>query len=421
MSKAGPRFSPLARLPTGRPLNMIEADMNFEALRSRLEKAFSGEKQGLRKIALQIHNNPEVSFQERKTAQLLEDYLSRKGFRIRKGLGRLETSFRAVSAIGKKPAVAFLAELDALAGLGHACGHNLIAASSAGAAVILRKAFPALAGSVEVIGCPAEERGGGKIYLCNAGVFDHLDFAMLVHPSDRTEIYKLSLALIEIEMVFLGKSAHAAANPEKGINALDAAIQTFNDVNALRSRLGAFARVNGIITEGGKAPNIIPDRARVEFWVRDDTLDKTLRLARLVAGAGKAAARGVGAKVKINLRSKLAYKPFIPNRTAGNIFREIFEKLGVKIEQGDEKTELGSTDLGNLSWIVPALHPALAITKGPVAGHSKEFAAAAKSGLGLEMMEKAALAMALLGYRVMTDRELRRRMRAELERSCSGR
>jgi amidohydrolase len=302
--------------------------------------------------------------------------------------------------------------------LGHACGHNLIAVSSTVAAVILRKAFPRLKGSIEVIGCPAEERGGGKIILDNSGVFDHLDFAMLVHPSDRTEIYKLSLALIEINMEFIGKASHAAASPEKGINALDAAIQTFNAVNALRSRLTGFARVNGIITEGGKAPNIIPDCAKVEFWVRDDSLSKAGELADLVAKAGRASAKAVGAKAKIKIGRKLAYAPFLPNRVAGGILWQIFEKLGVKIEQGDEKAEMGSTDVGNLSWKVPALHPALAISRSPV--HSIDFAKAAASGKAIKLMEKAALAMSILGYRVMTEPEFRKEMKAELMRNRTG-
>jgi len=390
--------------------------MEFAKVKPKLTKALAAEKKSLKELALAVHRHPETAFKEHKTSELLIQYLAGRGFRIERKLAGLPTGFRAYSVHkAAKPAVAFLAEMDALPGLGHACGHNLIAASSAQAAVILRKAFPELKGSIEVIGCPAEERGGGKIILNNAGVFDHLDFAMLIHPSDRTEIYKLSLALVEVQLEFIGKSAHAAAAPEKGINALDAAIQTFNSVNTLRSRLKGFARINGIITEGGKAPNIIPDRAKAEFWVRDERLDKTFQNVELVVQAARSAAKAIGAKLKAEVNRELAYAPFLPSRAAGEVLRQAFDALKIKIEQGDEKAEMGSTDLGNLSRKIPALHPALAISAAAV--HTPGFAAAAASGKGMEMMQKAGLAMSVLGHRVMTDAKLRGKMKAELKRS----
>ena len=394
---------------------MIE-DMEHKAILSKLEKSMAREKKQLDRLALQMHRNPETAFQEFNTSESLIRYLRKNGFATVTGLAGLETSFRATSEKkNPKPAIGFLAELDALPELGHACGHNLIAGAGITAAVMLRKAFPGLEGSIEVIGCPAEERGGGKVILNNAGVFDHLDFAIAVHPGNRTEIYKLSLALVAVSLEFKGKSAHAAAAPEKGVNALDALIQTFNAVNVLRRRLGRFARINGIITEGGKAPNIIPDRAAAEFWVRDDRMDLALSHANMVRSAARAAAKVVGAKVSAKIHDKLAYAPFLPSRAAGAIFWRIFEELGLKVEQGDEKAEMGSTDLGNLSWNVPALHPTIKISDH--LPHSPEFAKAAGGRHGMEMMSKAGLAMAALGYLVMTDPELRQEMRAELERS----
>ena len=335
----------------------------FEKLKSRLQKALEYEEEELFKLARKIHLLAELSFEEHKTSELLINYLAQRGFKIKRSLCGLKTSFWAYSSFkARSPAVGFLAEMDALPELGHACGHNLIAVSSAGAGVILRKAFPKLKGSVEIFACPAEERGGGKIIMNRAGVFDHLDLAMLVHPSDRTEIFKLSLALVEVELEFIGRSAHASACPEKGINALECAIQTFNLVNAFRSQLGPYARINGIIKEGGTAPNIIPERARVEFWVRDLTLEQALKIAEMVVQAGKSSAKALGAKLKAKINRKNAYAPFLPNRTSGELLWEIFEKLGVKVEQGDEKAELGSTDLGNLSHRVPALHPTIKIS-----------------------------------------------------------
>lgn len=374
------------------------------------------EQNWLGKLALDLHRHPELSFQERRTSEQLIKNLVKNGFQVRRNLAGLETGFRAFSQYGPAhPAVAFLAEMDSLAELGHACGHNLIAVSSLGAGIILRQAFPELQGAIEVIGCPAEERGGGKVILDNAGVFEHLDFAMLIHPSHRTEIYKLSLALVEVELLFLGKSAHASAAPEKGINALDALLQTFNSVNALRSRLTGYARINGIITEGGKAPNIIPDRARAEFWVREETLNQAVEYAEMVVNLAQASAQALGAKLKARIRKELAYAPFLPNRAAGKILRQIYEELGIKIEQGDERAEMGSTDLGNLSWKVPALHPTIAIASA--LPHTPEFARASGSEQGLKAMRKAILAMAMIGYRVMTDSELRKKMKAEWRES----
>jgi len=388
----------------------------LEKLKSRLQKILKREEKELFKLAKKIHLFSEPGFQEYKTSRLLIEYLSKNNFEIETNLAGLKTSFRAYSRVkSKSPAVGFLAEMDALPELGHACGHNLIAVSSAGAGVILRKAFPKLKGSVEIFACPAEERGGGKIIMNRAGVFDHLDLAMLVHPSDRTEIFKLSLALVEVELEFIGRSAHASACPEKGINALECAIQTFNLVNAFRSQLGPYARINGIIKEGGTAPNIIPERARVEFWVRDLTLEQALKIAEMVVQAGKSSAKALGAKLKAKINRKNAYAPFLPNRTSGELLWEIFEKLGVKVEQGDEKAELGSTDLGNLSHRVPALHPTIKISSAPP--HSSGFAVASAEISSFEIMKKAILAMAILGYMVMTDEKLRKKMKKELKES----
>lgn len=394
--------------------------MRFQEIKSRLEKELSKEEKYLDNLAQEIHRHPELSFQEDFACELLTEYLEKQGFKVEKGIAGLKTSFRAYSRNqSRRPCVGFLAEMDALRGLGHACGHNLIGVSSVGAGVILRKAFPGLKGGIEVIGCPAEEQGGGKVIMEKAGIFDGLDLAILVHPSNRTEIYKLSLALVEVELEFIGRASHASANPEQGINALDSAIETFNIVNALRSKLGGYARISGIIREGGKAPNIIPDRAKVEFWVREENLEKALSLVRMVKRAGESSARAIGAKCRAKIHQELGYESFLPNRTAGKVLWEIFQGLRIKIEQEDEKKGMGSTDLGNLSWRAPALHPTIKI--GEAIPHSEEFAQASGSEKGLKQMKKALLAMTILGYRVMTDRRLRIRMWKELAEAKKSR
>ena len=207
-------------------------------------------------ISTTLFNEPEIAFKEYKASYLLKESLKSAGYTIESGIGGLDTAFRATLGDNSNPRIAILAEYDALVGLGHACGHNLIAAAAIGAGIGLASLNPKLAGQIQVIGTPAEEGGGGKILLANAGVFNHVDAAMMFHPASKNLVLRRSLASSKLKLEFFGKASHAAAAPEEGINALDALILTYNNINAIRPTFGPKDRVAGIILNGGEAANI---------------------------------------------------------------------------------------------------------------------------------------------------------------------
>jgi len=400
--------------PFPRMEKLLPAGKGFAGIENKVRQATSELSPQLIALARKIHGHPEPAFAERQASAWLKEFLRGEGFTIESGLVRLPTAFRASCRWkSASPSVAFLAEMDALPGLGHACGHNLIAASSAGAAAVLRRVLPNTPGTLTVIGCPAEEVGGGKVRLARAGVFDRLDAALLVHPAIVTEIYKLSLGLIEMELTFLGQAAHAAAEPHRGINALEAVIQTFNAVNALRQHLPEKARVHGIITEGGVAPNIIPERAAARFLARGMTMAETRAIARRILSSAKGAAQATGSRLRAKVFYKEAYEPFVPNRALGETFTRALQQLKIPIQQGPEDKEMGSTDVGNVSSRTPTLHPTLAIPGTDAACHSPGFALAAGSDAAMETMFAAVQALALTGAEVLRNARLRQKMREE--------
>jgi len=393
---------------------LLQAGKDNAGIEKKVRQATSELSPQLIALARNIHAYPEPAFAERQASAWLKEFLQGEGFTIETGLARLPTAFRASwRRKSASPAVAFLAEMDALPGLGHACGHNLIAAGSAGAAAVLRRALPNTPGTVMVIGCPAEETGGGKVRLARAGVFDRLDAALLAHPASLTEIYKHSLGLIEMELTFFGQAAHAAAEPHRGINALEAVIQTFNAVNALRQHLPERARVHGIITEGGVAPNIIPERAAARFLARGMTMAETRALTRRIRACAQGAAQATGSRLRAKVFDKDAYEPFVPNRALGETFTRALQQLNIPIQQGPEDKEMGSTDVGNVSSRAPTLHPTLAIPGNDAACHSPGFVLAAGSDAGMETMLLAVQALALTGVEVLRNPRLRQKMREE--------
>jgi amidohydrolase len=215
----------------------------------------------------QLHSNPELAFEEYKAAELLTNELEEQGFDVQRGVAGLDTAFVATYGSGE-PVVALLAEFDALPKIGHACGHNLIATWGVGAGIALRRALPDIQGTINVIGTPGEEGGGGKVIMAKEGVFAGLDAAIMMHPRDVTYLDRGSLAVTPYEIEFFGKSAHASSAPEKGINALDALLQVFFSVNALRQAFRPHTRIHGVITKGGDAANVIPDYTSADFLVR---------------------------------------------------------------------------------------------------------------------------------------------------------
>ncbi len=366
----------------------------------------------LLQISRFLHANPELAFEEYQAAELLIRTLEEHGFSLERGVARLTTAFTASYASGEGPTIAFLAEYDALPGMGHACGHNLIASASVGAALALKSRLDQVPGRVLLVGCPAEEKGGGKIPLVEAGLFQWVDAAMLVHPSNRTEMVKKALGMRDVQVEFFGKAAHAAALPYLGINALDAVILTFNNINALRQQLRSDARIHGVITHGGKAPNIIPDYAAALFYVRALDMGYLEELYQKVLGCFEAAASATGTTYQVK-QAGHDYHPHKINYSLAQLFRQNLEALGAEVDQGPEDVELGSTDVGNVSQVVPTLQPTITICGPKVSCHMPEFAVASGSSAGEEGMLLAARAMALTGLDLLRDRDALDRVKAE--------
>ena len=366
----------------------------------------------LLEISRFLHANPELAFEEHKAVERLSRTMEKHGFSVERSVAGLATAFTASRASADGPTIAFLAEYDALPGLGHACGHNLIAAGSVGAGLALKAALGEVGGRVLVVGCPAEEKGGGKIPLVESGVFRSVDAAMLVHPSNRTEIVKRALGMRDVQVEFFGKASHAAATPHLGINALDAVILTFTNINALRQQIRPDARIHGIITHGGKAPNIIPDHAAALFYVRALDMAYLEELYQKVLGCFEAAAMATGTRHQVK-RAGSDYHPHKINYALAELFRKNLEALGSQVDQGPEDQDLGSTDVGNVSQAVPTVQPMIAICGPSVACHMPEFAVASASRAGEEGMLLAATAMALTGLDLLRDRDALRRVKQE--------
>jgi amidohydrolase len=367
-------------------------------------------------LARAIHATPELAYQEKNTSRLLREFLAARGFRISPGPKDLPTAFVA-EAGDDGPCLGLLAEMDALPEMGHACGHNLIAASSAGAAAALVESFPRPPGRVVVIGCPAEESGGGKIRLAAAGVFDKLDAALVIHPDRRTEVYKRTLGVVEVDFHFHGRAAHAAAWPENGVNALDAVIQLFNAIAMLRQQMPDKQRVHGIITHGGDAPNIIPEHASARFMVRGLTVAETLGLMKKVVACARGAASATGCRLRVAKKERTMYAPYLPNRALGEAFNAALARLGIESDQGPEDEGMGSTDVGNVSQRAPTIHPLLRVPGVKESVHTAAFAAAAGGEPGRVMLERAIALNAIVGAAVLTDAGLRRAAREEFERA----
>src|SRR5256714_6436382 len=283
----------------------------------------------LESLSRRIHEHPELGFQEVKAAGWLAEFLERQGFKVERGVAGVDTAFRGTIETGDGPRVAILGEYDALPGIGHACGHNVIATAGVGAGAALaalRDRLPK--GRVQVIGTPAEEGGGGKVKLINGGVFKTVDAAMMIHGFDRWIAHQDLLGIVRVGFEFTGKAAHASADPWEGINALDAVIQTFNAVSMLRQQVRPECRIHGIITNGGAAPNIIPEFAAAMFYVRAPKIDEMWKLHARVVACAEGAARATGCALKV-IDHENAYEPMKRNEALLSVWRANLTTLGV--------------------------------------------------------------------------------------------
>ena len=369
---------------------------------AQLAEAVDGMEARLRAVSQELFEHPEVKFEEIRASKRLADELAQDGFEVELGAAGMETAVVAVHPSKRDgPTVAILGEYDALPEIGHACGHNLIAAGALGAALALGSIKDELPGTLLFMGTPAEEGGGGKVLMIDAGLFEGVDAAMMFHPDSHTMVGRGSLAITEVKIEFAGKPAHASGCPEKGINALDAVIQTFNGINALREHIVDGARIHGIISHGGVKPNIVPEYAAAEFYVRAPENDYRDELLGKLRRCAEGAALATGATLTWSEIGH-AYKAMKPNKTLGERFLKYVIGSGIP-HNPDPDNAMGSTDMGDVTQVVPGIHPYVQICEDDVAGHSREFTEASGSERGAVAMLAAAKALAMTACDVLAE------------------
>jgi amidohydrolase len=375
--------------------------------------------QQLGEVSRKIHSNPEVGFYEFKAAAWLTESLEENGFSVERGICELPTAFRGSYGVGK-PVIAILAEYDALPKLGHACGHNLIATSAVGAGVASKLAVDRLGGSIMVIGTPGEEIYGGKAIMAERGAFENVDVAMIVHPGGESTAAIYTLACETLDVEFLGKAAHAAAKPEAGINALEAMLQSFNAINSLRQHIRDKSRIHGIITDGGEAANIVPAHTAASFIVRAEDDSYLDELKEKVINCFVGAAAATGAKLEYRW-GEVRYRTMLNNLTLARLFKQNMKSLGYNMGLGDATLRSFSTDVGNVSQMVPAIQPLVAIAPADVLIHSPQFAQAAASETGLLRLLEAAKAMAMTVVDLLANPEMVVKIQEEFRRGKKDR
>jgi amidohydrolase len=367
--------------------------------------------------AREIGEHPELGYEEFYAVEVLTQLLTRHGFEVECPAAGLETAFVARFKGNRPgPKIAFLAEYDALPGIGHGCGHNLIGSASAGAAIILSKSLE-LPGELLVVGSPAEETSGAKVTLVKQGIFENVDAALMFHPGSQNVPEISTLALDALEFTFLGKPAHAVAAAQYGVNALDAVINFFNGINALKKQIPEDARINGIITEGGTAPNIVPERAVARFYIRARKRKELDELRDQVIRCAKGAADMVSAQMTWR-KFEFSYDEMWTNRVLAEAFAENLRELGVRHIAAPQNA-MGSVDMGNVSRVVPAIHPYLALGHGTDIPHTRDFAEAVLSQSGERLLLLAIRSLAFTGWDILTDARLLNRAKREFRSRAS--
>jgi amidohydrolase len=345
-------------------------------------------------VAHRIHAEPELAYEERKAHDLLTSVLADAGLEPERSAFGVETAFRA-GAGEEGPAVAVLCEYDALPGLGHGCGHNVIAAAGLGAGLSLLTLARAGLGRIVILGTPAEEGGGGKIELARRGAFAGLDAAMMVHPADADLVRMDCIAVQQLEVTYRGQAAHAAAAPHHGRNALDAAVLGYLNVAALRQHIRPSERIHGIFTEAGEKPNVVPDRAATFWYVRSDTLATLQPLKERVLACLEAGAQAAGCSVDHRWDDR-PYADLLDNGPMAAAYAANAGRLGRNVAEPDAAHRVvGSTDMGNVSYLVPSIHPMIQVAPTGVPIHSSAFAEHARSEAGDRAVVDGAKAMAM--------------------------
>jgi amidohydrolase len=392
----------------------------------RVLRAIEAAAGATRKTADFIYNNPETAMKEVKSSAALADLMEEFGFEVEREAGGVKTAFVARRGSGG-PVIGFLAEYDALPGVDHGCGHNLIAGSNAVAGIGLAAALEDLPGTVIVYGCPAEEAIGGKVYMANAGVFEGLDIALTTHPGAGGSSFNpvvegsgSSLSWQEIEIEFHGQTAHAAADPENGRNALNALLYVFRGIDGLRQHVKPSVRMHGVITHGGEVPNVVPDYTRGHFYVRAETMAETAELAEKV----RSIAEGAASMTFCEMTYTLPHPPYadvVPNYTLARRIKANLDDLGMELPDQTPGPGRGSTDVGNVSYLAPTACARFPITEGRVPWHSKVVNEAAKTEMAYESMFTAARSVALTGLECLEDHSLIEAARSEWQEKVAAR
>jgi len=379
----------------------------LEEAKREICRAVDQNRQTLVDASRAIHGKPELSFEEHHACQVLTELLRGAGLEVTTGSYGLETAFEA-SFGDEGPCVALVAEYDALPEIGHACGHNLIATAAAGAGIALAAMAGRPAGRIRVIGTPAEERGGGKELMARQGAFDGVDAAMMIHPAGVNLAGMPSIAIAELDVEYRGVASHASAMPERGINALDALVSAYQSIAALRQHIRQSERIHGVITNGGQAPNIVPERAAGSFYVRAANAAALEALKVRVLACFEAGAQATGADLSVAW-GEVDYLPLRYNDPLAASFQRNAEQLGRKFIPMDllPPSVAGSTDMGNVSHRVPSIHPMIAAAPPHCSIHNAEFATWAGSEMGDAAALDGAKALAMTALDFLFDPDLR--------------
>ena len=404
-------------------MNSSESNGDNRLMVDQLNSALRGYLPELVEISTALHENPEIRFEEEFACETLSSALEEHGFEVKRGIGGLETAFMGEWAPSDgdedRVTVAVFCEFDALEEIGHACGHNIIATAGLGAALLIKDFYEEKPSGREkvylkVIGSPGEEGGAGKVPLIDAGVLDGVDFAVMVHPYGEDQVGGISMARVAIDVEFVGRASHAAAAPDKGVNALDAATLSLSAIGLLRQQLRDETRVHSIITDGGQAPNIIPEHTSIRTFVRSFDQDYLLgevvpRVEDCFRGAGLA----TGCEVEIRQVTP-PYLSMNPNPTMSKLVEKNIELLGRKPELLPRMT--GSTDMANVSHVVPAIHPMISLEAG-LNPHTREFAGAAIGPNMSNTIGDGALLLALTSIEIIEDKALLGSVQEEFQKS----
>ena len=369
-----------------------------------------------RQIALDIHARPETSNHEFFACNALSEQLKREGFSVSVDVAGHPTGFCAVWKAQKPgPVLVFLAEYDALPGLGHGCGHNLFGATSALAASSLKQVLDQTGGEIRVYGTPGEEggeNGSAKGSFVREGYFRDVDAALCVHPgSDHHELTHPEIACAPVRIEFKGRAAHAASSPQEGINALDALVLVFNAIGLMRQQLPQDVRIHGIVTKGGDAPNIIPAETEGRFYVRAATVKRMLRVLDQLKDIVQGAALQTGCTGLLEPTQRNLIENVIPTPSFDAVYRKNLELLGETVS--DRITPIGSLDVGNVTHVIPVIHPTIRVSDVPVAGHTIEKREACRSETGLASIALGAKALALTALDLLEDQNLLARIKAD--------